>query len=142
VDSRLYRNLPVVLTPLGCANARAFVRCAQSGVAVLLASGIGARVCDPEVERGDRTGGRHQGPTLSGFLVRRYRGPGIQGCRQHARMRILLCGLWFRMQNAPDHGWSGAFWDVVFGGVLLSHTLSSAVPSALEGLASGFGMPP
>jgi hypothetical protein len=28
----------------------------------------------------------------------------------------------------------------VFGGVLLSHTLSGAVPSALEGLASGFGM--
>ena len=28
------------------------------------------------------------------------------------------------------------------GGVLLSHTLSSAVPSALEGLASGFGMGP
>ena len=26
------------------------------------------------------------------------------------------------------------------GGVLLSHTLPSAVPSALEGLASGFGM--
>ena len=28
------------------------------------------------------------------------------------------------------------------GGALLSHTLSSAVPSALEGLASGFGMGP
>ena len=31
------------------------------------------------------------------------------------------------------------FW-VLSGGVLLSHTLPSAVPSALEGLASGFGM--
>ncbi len=30
----------------------------------------------------------------------------------------------------------------VFGGVLLSHTLAGAVPSALEGLASGFGMGP
>ena len=30
----------------------------------------------------------------------------------------------------------------VFGGVLLSHTLTSAVPSALQGLASGFGMGP
>ena len=29
-----------------------------------------------------------------------------------------------------------------FGGVLLSHTLPSAVPSALLGLASGFGMEP
>ena len=28
----------------------------------------------------------------------------------------------------------------VFGGVLLSHTLPSAVPSALSALASGFGM--
>jgi hypothetical protein len=30
----------------------------------------------------------------------------------------------------------------MLGGVLLSHTLSSAVPSALVGLASGFGMGP
>ena len=30
----------------------------------------------------------------------------------------------------------------MFGGVLLSHTLASAVPSALVGLASGFGMGP
>ena len=28
------------------------------------------------------------------------------------------------------------------GGVLLSHTVSRAVPSALKGLASGFGMGP
>src|SRR3954469_24764380 len=37
-------------------------------------------------------------------------------------------------------GW--AFCHVESGGVLLSHTLPSAVPSALEGLASGFGMRP
>ena len=30
----------------------------------------------------------------------------------------------------------------VSGGVLLSHTLACAVPSALKGLASGFGMGP
>jgi hypothetical protein len=30
----------------------------------------------------------------------------------------------------------------VFGGVLLSHVVSRAVPSALAGLASGFGMVP
>ncbi len=30
----------------------------------------------------------------------------------------------------------------VFGGVLLSHTRGGAVPSALAGLASGFGMGP
>ena len=32
--------------------------------------------------------------------------------------------------------------EVVFGGVLLSHNPSVAVPSALSGLASGFGMGP
>ncbi len=36
----------------------------------------------------------------------------------------------------------GPSFEGVSGGVLLSHTLSSAVPSALEGLASGFGMGP
>ena len=30
----------------------------------------------------------------------------------------------------------------MFGGVLLSHTVTRAVPSALQGLASGFGMGP
>ncbi len=36
----------------------------------------------------------------------------------------------------------GPLSEIMFGGVLLSHTLSGAVPSALEGLASGFGMGP
>jgi hypothetical protein len=30
----------------------------------------------------------------------------------------------------------------MFGSVLLSHTVSRAVPSALKGLTSGFGMEP
>ena len=34
------------------------------------------------------------------------------------------------------------FVGMVFGGVLLSHTLAGAVPLALKGLASGFGMGP
>src|SRR5260370_41364419 len=39
--------------------------------------------------------------------------------------------------------WRGLpFFYVVSGGVLLSHTVSRAVPSALEGLTSGFGMGP
>ena len=46
------------------------------------------------------------------------------------------------MRKPPNHDWLGGFSYVVFGGVLLSHTLSSAVPSALKGLASGFGMGP
>ena len=33
-------------------------------------------------------------------------------------------------------------WGMVSGGVLLSHTVAGAVPSALKGLASGFGMDP
>jgi hypothetical protein len=36
----------------------------------------------------------------------------------------------------------GPFSHVVFGGDLLSHTLTSAVPSALQGLATGFGKGP
>ena len=38
--------------------------------------------------------------------------------------------------------WGGPEIECLSGGVLLSHTLPSAVPSALEGLASGFGMLP
>ena len=33
-------------------------------------------------------------------------------------------------------------WEWLSGGVLLSHTVAGAVPSALKGLASGFGMGP
>ena len=36
----------------------------------------------------------------------------------------------------------GAPLEIMSGSVLLSHTISSAVPSALKGLASGFGMEP
>ena len=38
--------------------------------------------------------------------------------------------------------WRGPTETLNVGGDLLSHTLASAVPSALEGLASGFGMGP
>ena len=39
----------------------------------------------------------------------------------------------------PDQKWSG-FLKKNSGNVLLSHTVSRAVPSALEGLTSEFGM--
>ena len=39
-------------------------------------------------------------------------------------------------------GGGGPFLEVLSGCVLLSHTVTSAVPSALKGLASGFGMEP
>ena len=41
---------------------------------------------------------------------------------------------------APQGGARGLNQWFVLGGVLLSHTLAGAVPSALSGLASGFGM--
>ena len=44
---------------------------------------------------------------------------------------MLLCGV-------PGGGWT--LLKCVLGGVLLSRTLAGAVPSALSGLASGFGM--
>ncbi len=37
---------------------------------------------------------------------------------------------------------SGPPWEVMSGGVLLSHAVTRAVPSALRSLASGFGMGP
>ena len=47
----------------------------------------------------------------------------------------------------PASAWCGAGWmtatrEEMFGGDLLSHPVSRAVPSALTGLASGFGMEP
>ena len=42
----------------------------------------------------------------------------------------------------PAPGCVGAVVGCVSGGVLLSHTLACAVPSALGGLTSGFGMGP
>ncbi len=45
--------------------------------------------------------------------------------------------------NAKGEGvWALPFWECLSGCVLLSHTVTSAVPSALKGLASGFGMGP
>ena len=46
------------------------------------------------------------------------------------------------MGVAPQPSGCGATRNGVFGGVLLSHMLPRAVPSALKGLASGFGMEP
>ena len=47
--------------------------------------------------------------------------------------------------GAPGLVWLGVpvlFFVLVSGGVLLSHAVSRAVPSALVGLTSGFGMGP
>jgi hypothetical protein len=63
---------------------------------------------------------------------------GVDWCPRGMHGGVFLFG------NAehPRTVWFGGVLESVFGGVLLSHTLSGAVPSALEGLASGFGMGP
>ena len=55
------------------------------------------------------------------------------------RLQVVVLG----HAGGPIHGvWMGPAGKELFGGVLLSHPLARAVPSALEGLASGFGMGP
>ena len=49
--------------------------------------------------------------------------------------------LWVVKKGGP-HVCGAPLLEVGGGGVLLSHTLASAVPSACPGLASGFGMGP
>jgi membrane associated rhomboid family serine protease len=49
---------------------------------------------------------------------------------------------WVGMQKRGRTSWWAHLLGCLSGGVLLSHTLSGAVPSALVGLASGFGMGP
>src|SRR5450756_1279259 len=60
----------------------------------------------------------------------------------HPRV-ILLRIPSYQTQKSPDRLFSvRALSQCMSGGVLLSHTVTSAVPSALKGLASGFGMGP
>ena len=47
-----------------------------------------------------------------------------------------------RTKGHPPSWWVALRIACVSGGVLLSHPVSGAVPSALGGLASGFGMGP
>ena|SRR5688572_27548278 len=58
-------------------------------------------------------------------------------------MGFRACGDLPGLGNAKGPtGFGGAFRVVNCGDVLLSHTVSRAVPSALKGLTSGFGMGP
>ena len=50
-------------------------------------------------------------------------------------------GKWPEMPSRATHEWVTLL-ERMSGGVLLSHNLSVAVPSALKGLTSGFGMGP
>ena len=51
-------------------------------------------------------------------------------------------GFWWGVWLCPHNWWVVGALGVLSGGVLLSHTLACAVPSALGGLTSGFGMGP
>ena len=78
------------------------------------------------------------GAPLAGIVVGVFRvvvcergvGGGAKGSKEHRRVPYPL------FYPPPPCLWCGC------GGFLLSHTLSGAVPSALLGLASGFGMLP
>ena len=50
--------------------------------------------------------------------------------------------VWECFRPGPTSGGPGLKGVFVYGGVLLSRTVSREVPSALRGLASGFGMGP
>ena len=85
----------------------------------------------------DCQGSRCSRPSLLA-AGRRHRGYGAPSIDVNAATSVLgkrLKTLNQSPTNFPAQGWC-------FGGVLLSHTLAGAVPSALEGLASGFGMGP
>ena len=75
---------------------------------------------------------------LAGMLSHLWRGLARRSCSCSLRGRGFggfKCG-------RPQPGGWGLDRDVLSGGVLLSHTLPGAVPSALWVLASGFGMGP
>ena len=77
----------------------------------------------------------------------RDRSPGPQVYRGYRRKPAHNDGhiyvlTWVGVVVPPHVFGVGALWVCVSGGVLLSHTLACAVPSALGGLTSGFGMGP
>src|ERR1700754_2778589 len=85
----------------------------------------------PSHKSNPTTGHQHprqsRGPGDRQTRLARGVGPGPHTTQRNAPARVI------REQGRPK---------VTYGGVLLSHTLTNAVPSALEGLASGFGMGP
>ena len=103
------------------------------------------------------------GVVVFGWLVRGlvgwcclWFGRGWGSCRSAARLSggpgcLVGClVLVWLLNGCPPAGGGGPWWGsrppagdgVWSGGLLLSHTLPRAVPSALEGLTSGFGMGP
>ena len=66
--------------------------------------------------------------------------------RASSRSRALSCTRSLGSQTSPEkregHRECGGLLESMSGGVLLSHAVTRAVPSALKGLASGFGMDP
>jgi hypothetical protein len=88
-----------------------------------------------DVGRSRVAGGKagHQTRDLAPFVV-------SVGCSGDVGRRLQSYG---RTRKSPGRLFPvGALSQCMSGGVLLSHTVTSAVPSALKGLASGFGMEP
>jgi len=63
-----------------------------------------------------------------------------QASGEHLQVGLTLCVWMWRCLRAGHMLWSALRW--MSGDVLVSHTISRAVPSALKGLTSGFGMEP
>ena len=97
-----------------------------------------ARSFGPEL----RSGRSSYSGLLSHSRSLRYSGAVDQfgACAAAAGEPSPAVGLWRERVEGHLGGWPST--GVVSGGVLLSHTLAGAVPSALVGLASGFGMFP
>ena len=60
-------------------------------------------------------------------------------CLPWSHSRELMYEPWKYFKPGPGRGRA---WSVLSGDVLVSHTVPRAVPSALKGLTSGFGMGP
>ena len=57
------------------------------------------------------------------------------------RIDLEIClRLFFSKKNPPRRNWHGGFYRKEFGGDLLSHPVTQAVPSAQRSLTSVFGM--
>ena len=67
---------------------------------------------------------------------------GAHGGRAHAGQSRVRARHWPATQNPKKASPKAGLFVVLSGDVLVSHTVPRAVPSALRGLTSGFGMEP
>ena len=103
-------------------------------------AGRSSRPGRPVGLRRGRRGGATGLRCLTGIDSRRS--PYVRRCAGSGSGLKLISRSLEQIETAGGTSVPPAVYQVVFGGDLLSHTLASAVPSALAGLASGFGMGP